>query len=435
MTNFVLTEGADFFPQPDQNNSGDDVINGLAGVDTIDGGFGNDTINGGAGDDQILSVFGNNVINGGAGTDRLIAGPGDDVLDGGSDFDDLFGGDGNDALFGGRDSDQLNAGAGNDLLDGGKGNDFMNGASGDDVMVGGEGDDNLDGGSGIDAMDGGEGNDTYIVDTPQDVITELEGEEQGEEDLVISYVDYQLGPNIEFLILAEDFNNGRFGINGSGNDIDNRIVGNRFPNNLFGAAGDDTLDGGESNDTLTGGAGSDWFAFGTNFFSPFDPGFYGIDAIADFDRTQADKIALNQSSFPGIGGTLDESEFAIVGSDEEAVNSPALIVYNPTNGRLFYNPNGIEDNFAADELIFMPPARGGIFAILQNTPDLDVNDFIIAEPDFGLPRPIPLPIVDQTSISVPPLEEVESIPEIMEPMPSTSNDLEMIPTAIGESMF
>ncbi|GGA00533.1 calcium-binding protein [Okeania sp. KiyG1] len=423
MTNFVLTEGPDFFPQPDQNNSGDDLINALAGADTIDGGFGNDTIDGGAGNDQLLSVFGNNVIIGGAGTDFLVAGNGDDVLDGGSDFDDLFGGDGNDALFGGRDSDGLNGGPGNDLVDGGKGDDFIQGGSGDDVLEGGHGNDNLDGGSGIDAMNGGEGNDTYIVDTPQDFITELEGENAGEEDLVISYVDYQLGPNIEFLNLSEDFNSGRFAINGSGNDLDNRIIGNRFPNNLFGAAGDDTLEGGDGNDTLTGGVGSDRFSFGSDFFAPFDPGFFGIDLITDFEKAQGDKIALNQSSFPSIGGTLDESEFAIITNDDEAVNNPALIIYNPLNGRLFYNPNGIEEGFGAGESIFAPPERGGIFAILQNTPNLDVNDFVVTEPDFGFPRPIPLPVVDDFAVPEPAIPEPIPSPVAIEPVPEVMEDV------------
>ena len=53
-------------------------------------------------------------------------------------------------------------------------------------------------------------------------ITELAGEDPGEVDLVISYVDYQLGPNIEFLDVAEDSSSGRFGLNGYGNDLDNR---------------------------------------------------------------------------------------------------------------------------------------------------------------------------------------------------------------------
>ena len=379
MTNFVLTEGADFFPQPDQNNSGDDLINGLPGADTIDGGFGNDTINGGAGNDELLSVFGNNTIIGGAGTDSIIAGNGDDVLDGGSDFDNLFGGDGNDALFGGRNRDQLNAGPGDDLVDGGKGDDLIFGGIGNDRINGGKGNDELNGGSGIDVMNGGEGNDTYVVDTPEDFITELEGENSGEVDLVISYVDYQLGPNIEFLNLNEDFDGGRFGLNGSGNNLDNRIVGNRFPNNLFGAAGNDTLDGREGNDTLTGGLGSDRFSFG----SAFNPSFSSIDVITDFNKAQEDKIALSQSSFFNIGGTLDESEFAIITNDDEGINNPALIIYNSLNGRLFYNPNGIEDNFGADELIYAPPERGGVFAILQNTPNLDVNDFVVTEPDYG----------------------------------------------------
>lgn len=39
-------------------------------------------------------------------------------------------------------------------------------------------------------MNGGEGNDIYIVDIFEDFIIELEGEDVGEVDLVIFYVDY-----------------------------------------------------------------------------------------------------------------------------------------------------------------------------------------------------------------------------------------------------
>ncbi|WP_370684511.1 calcium-binding protein, partial [Nostoc sp. KVJ20] len=51
----------------------------------------------------ILSV--NDILNGGAGNDNLEGGDGNDVLTGGIGNDNLDGGDGNDVLNGGAESD------------------------------------------------------------------------------------------------------------------------------------------------------------------------------------------------------------------------------------------------------------------------------------------------------------------------------------------
>ena len=49
---------------------------------------------------------------------------------------------------------------------------------------------------------------------------------------------------------------------GTGNDLNNSILGNGDANALDGAGGNDTLSGGAGNDTLTGGAGIDRMAGG-----------------------------------------------------------------------------------------------------------------------------------------------------------------------------
>ncbi|MFA5180547.1 MAG: calcium-binding protein, partial [Syntrophales bacterium] len=78
---------------------------------------------------------------------------------------------------------------------------------------------------------------------------------------VRSSVTYTLGDNVENLILT-----GADDLNGTGNDLDNRIYGNTGANVLSGEGGndylsasdkDDTLYGGEGNDTLIGGGGAD----------------------------------------------------------------------------------------------------------------------------------------------------------------------------------
>jgi Ca2+-binding RTX toxin-like protein len=128
-----------------------------------------ENVNGGAKDDVITgqtAVGVDNVFNGGAGND---------LLDGRGGNDGLYGGDGNDTLRGGNNADKLGGGKGNDQLLGGKGDDTCQGGDNDDVIVGGAGIDNLWGDSGNDLVvstdgqkdnwvDGGLGNDTVDKD-------------------------------------------------------------------------------------------------------------------------------------------------------------------------------------------------------------------------------------------------------------------------------
>lgn len=258
--------------------NGHDALSGEAGNDKIFGGAGNDTILGGDGDDilvgftasndakQSLAAWetdddtiyggaGNDLILGGLGNDQLHGDAGDDEIQGGDGHDKLYGGDGNDRLFGQVGNDILYGGAGDDLLVGFTGDneakrtlapgetddDYLYGGEGNDTLLGGLGDDYLDGGAGADHMEGGQGNDTYIVNSVNDVILEYANEGY---DTVISSANYILNANIEELRLVEGFN-----INGTGNALDNRIVGNSADNILDGVTGADTMIGGKGNDT------------------------------------------------------------------------------------------------------------------------------------------------------------------------------------------
>ena len=115
--------------------------------------------------------------------------------------------------------------------------------------------------SGANLLRGLTGNDTYIVGA-RDVVVEAAA---GGTDTVRSLVTYTLGANVEHLVLTSAVNQ-----NGTGNTLANTIYGNAKNNILIGLAGNDTLNGLAGNDTiiggvgvdfLTGGAGNDFFVF------------------------------------------------------------------------------------------------------------------------------------------------------------------------------
>ena len=134
-------------------------------------------------------------------------------------------------VSGGMNADTLTGDGKANLIYGFLGNDTLSGAGGDDI---------LNGGLGNDSMSGGTGDDIYIVTESNDVIVEVAGEGT---DTAQASVSYKLGANVENLTLM-----GIQGIDGTGNDLANLILGND---------GDNTLDGGLGVDILIGGKGDD----------------------------------------------------------------------------------------------------------------------------------------------------------------------------------
>ena len=167
----------------------------------------------------------------------------------GSDFNDTFnGGDGADEMTMGDGDDEAFGGIGADEINGDDDDDTLNGEGNDDTLNGGEGDDTLNGGLGADDMDGGENDDTYIVDNAGDTAEEgISGN-----DLVQASVSHTLSANIEDLTLT-----GGDAIDGTGNALDNVVLGNTGDNTLSGLGGEDTMDGGFGADILLGGSGVD----------------------------------------------------------------------------------------------------------------------------------------------------------------------------------
>jgi trimeric autotransporter adhesin len=138
------------------------------------------------------------------------------------------------------------------VLDGGLGDDTLTGGGGDDTLVGGDGLDRLNGGLGADVMRGGNGNDIYTVDDAGDQVIEEMAGALGGTDTVTSTVSFALGSNVENLTLS-----GTAAIDGTGNELANKLTGNNAANALSGGLGNDTLAGNGGADTLYGGANDD----------------------------------------------------------------------------------------------------------------------------------------------------------------------------------
>jgi len=257
---------------------GNDVLDGAGGADTMIGGLGNDTYvvdnigdviteNPGEGTDTVqtnlvsYTLLANveNLVGTSATGQALTGNSLDNVITGGAGADTMIGGLGNDiyVVNNGGDAVIENANEGTDTvlvsfhfalpanvenltLQGsadlqGYGNDLVN------VITGNSGNNLLDGRAGADVMLGGAGNDTYFVDNGGDVVIENPGEGT---DAVFSTAHFALPANVETLVLQ-----GSADLQGYGNDLPNKLVGNSGNNLLNGGAGADTMTGGAGNDT------------------------------------------------------------------------------------------------------------------------------------------------------------------------------------------
>jgi Ca2+-binding RTX toxin-like protein len=134
----------------------------------------------------------------------------------------------------------------------------------------GSGEDTFDnrGGTVTEGIEGGAGDDTLIVDDAGTLLIENGGSEGY--DTVKTTVSYTLSENVEQLILM-----GKKDLNGTGNDDQSDLFGNKGKNILSALDGNDILDGKKGADQLDGGDGADTFVFATG---------YGKDTIMDFEN-------------------------------------------------------------------------------------------------------------------------------------------------------
>ncbi len=223
----------------------------------------------------------------------------------------------------------------NDRLKGDALNDTLIGGGGSDRLLGQEGADNLRGGAGRDTLIGGDGSDRVHGGNGGDILTGGKG--------------------------------GDILIGGNGGD---RLHGGNGSDRLHGGNGSDRLIGGKGADILIGGNGSDRFIFNTG--KSYRKSSPGRDVIRDFQNKDNDKILLDKTTFGALDSKAGSgfsviAEFDVVVRDAAVAGSDAVIVYNENNGKLFYNANGSNNGLGA----------GSVFAVLDNSPQLQANDFII----------------------------------------------------------
>jgi serralysin len=329
----------------------------LPGLNRVDAGAGNDTLGigsqngqyaGGAGNDSFVSEAFQNELDGGDGNDTVsyIASESainadmaaSAVFTGASlredifNFENLTGSDFNDVIFGNTGDNVLRGGAGNDQIDGDPGNDQLFGDAGNDLLLGGEGNDTINGGAGSDQMAGGNGNDTYVVDAAADIIEETAA---GGSDRVVSFINFTLGANLERLDLTGS------AVIGTGNSLNNTMIGSAGANTLNGGDGNDAFNSGLGNDTLTGGAGADSFFFATALNSATN-----VDRITDYSL--ADQFRLDDAIFTGLSaGTLAATAFKTIGVAGAVVDADDRIIYDTSTGNLYFDVNGSSAGGAA----------------------------------------------------------------------------------------
>jgi Ca2+-binding RTX toxin-like protein len=279
----------------------------------------------------IVGSAGANVLKGGGGLDTLQGLEGDDIyyVDSADDIVVEASGQGAADLVTTNVSYALAAGAEIETLrttsNAGTSAINLTGNAFAQQIIGNAGDNVLhDGGvGGTDTLIGLGGNDTYRVYNALDVI--VESASQGTADRVMTAVDYALGSGVFIELFTTNGSTGTSGIDLTGNDIAQQIVGN---------AGANIIDGKGGNDTLQGLGGKDTFAFTSTL------GAANVDTITDFNVVD-DRFLLSQSVFAVLNtGTLAAAAFR-ANTTGLAQASSDRIVYETDTGKVFYDVDGV----------------------------------------------------------------------------------------------
>ncbi len=202
-------------------------------------------------------------------------------------------------------------------------------------------------GASADTLRGLAGNDIYVIHNSGAIIVEAAG--QGS-DTVLTSVDYVLKAGVSVETLGTTSAAGTSGIDLTGNSQAQTIRGN---------AGSNILDGKGGNDTLTGFGGKDFFLFSSTL------GSGNVDTITDFNIVD-DIIRLENAIFTKLTaiGTLVSSMFRS-NSTGTAVDGNDYVLYDNTDGRLFYDADGNGEGTRIQ------------FATLTGAPAVTAGDFVV----------------------------------------------------------
>jgi Ca2+-binding RTX toxin-like protein len=273
-----LITGSDNVNDSLTGTTGDDTLRGLSGNDTLNGGAGADSLEGGLGDDvYIVDQTGDKVVEAaGGGLDRVESAVTWTLA--GTEVENL-------SLTGTAAINGTGNGAANSLL----------GNAANNRLEGGGGDDYLDGRGGVDTLVGGTGGDWYVLDSSTDSITENLGE--GDDTVEVTFDNYTLGANLEYLYLIQ----GSAAVTASGNGLDNELVGNEKNNILLAGGGNDFLDGGSGEDIMNGGTGDDNYVVNSAGDLAQENANEGLDTVTLIGSLANYTLAANVENLTTIG--------------------------------------------------------------------------------------------------------------------------------------
>ncbi|MFC0202803.1 family 16 glycosylhydrolase [Novosphingobium soli] len=153
------------------------------------------------------------------------------------------------------------------------------------------------------------GDDAFRVGSRLDKIVETA---TGGTDRVQASDSYVLPDHVENLSLSTDK-----ALEGTGNALDNRLIGNSAANLLKGLGGNDYLDGAGGADTLAGGAGDDMYRVGTASADIVEHAGEGADIVASsVSYTLSDNVENMRLEGTGnLNGTGNLEDNRIIGND------------------------------------------------------------------------------------------------------------------------
>ena len=248
-------------------------------------------------------------------------------------------GPGGEHIVGTSGNDTLTGTAGDDTIEGLGGADTIAGQAGNDSLLGGDGNDwfNMNAGYGNDLVDGGSGSDT------------LDFRPSGAPGIV---ADYGTGTIVSAMGTTSFANVERV----VGTHANDHLTGSAGAQNLSGVGGNDILEGRTGNDWLWGGAGNDTFVFREN-------GSANADRIGDF-AVNFDTIALDNAAMAALGANGDfaagDARFRAAAGATGGADANDRVIYNTTTGQLYYDADG--SGAGASQLIATLSGAPGVTA-------------------------------------------------------------------------